>query len=337
MGLVRVFLALSVAACHNAFVLGGFLSGMFAVKLFFAISGFCMALVLNRKYTERNPTRFYIARYLRLWPTYIVVLMLIVVFIQPLPSDQSIPFYAAAFSLFGSEALWWVDPIGRYAGLVGLEQMWSVGIELSFYLVSPLFARSWRATLILFLVAFAAHAWFVMTGGSLKVPFERSQITFFWIYLLGMLAYWAWTILHPYLDRLKIPALAAALVGVAMAGGFAILRGCWPMGYFGNFREDVLIAAFIAYMILLFHITRSNKFDRMIGELSYPIYVVHWPLTHFLITGHRGSALWTVIILALAVAAAVALHVLIERPIDRWRSKPLATPLPSGAKAALIQ
>ena len=53
MGLVRLFLALSVAATHNGFILGGFFSGFFAVELFFAISGFCMALVLNQKYTGR--------------------------------------------------------------------------------------------------------------------------------------------------------------------------------------------------------------------------------------------------------------------------------------------
>ena len=51
MGLVRLFLALSVAAIHNGFILGGFFLGFFAVELFFAISGFCMALVLIRKCT----------------------------------------------------------------------------------------------------------------------------------------------------------------------------------------------------------------------------------------------------------------------------------------------
>lgn len=109
MGLVRVFLALAVVATHNQFQ-SPFLHASFAVNLFFAISGFCMALVLNQKYTERNPARFYIARYLRLWPTYFVVLMLVAIFIQPLPSvgllgGLSTYFYVSTFTLFGNETL----------------------------------------------------------------------------------------------------------------------------------------------------------------------------------------------------------------------------------------
>ena len=242
MGLVRLFLALSVAATHNGFILGGFFSGFFAVELFFAISGFCMALVLNQKYTGKSPVRFYVARYLRLWPTYIFVL-LICALIHPISAvpgsglAANLYFFASTLSLFGNESLWWfmsssdglihvarnTDP--NLAFRTSLPQMWSVGIELSFYLVSPLFVRSWRTIAALMVAAFCLHAAFVLyVPDAANSPFNRSQVTFFWIYLAGMLSYWMWVSVCERLDRVGVPQLLISLIGIAAAGGFAVLR-----------------------------------------------------------------------------------------------------------------
>ena len=341
MGAVRVFLALSVMATHNNFILGGFLSGFFAVKLFFAISGFCMALVLNQKYTEANPIRFYVARYLRLWPTYLVILLLVAIFIHPLhviPGAGPLTnfyFFASTISLFGSETLWWVAPSSdglipvvkntdpTLAMATGLPQMWSVGIELAFYLGSPLFARNWRTVAGLFVAAFAVHAAFVLlVPNAAFSPFNRSAVTFFWIYLAGMLAYWLWVATKERLHRVRIPALLLSVVGIAMAGGFAILRGYQPYQHtFGVFTEDALILLFAAYLVPLFHFTGRIKADRAIGELSYAIYVVHFPITSFLITAHRGSAMWTLVMAGLSLTAAAILNLAVERPMDKWRSR----------------
>jgi peptidoglycan/LPS O-acetylase OafA/YrhL len=74
MGSLRLVLALLVAVSHLAsfthFKDGGWFVGhaMFAVRAFFVLSGFYMALVL----TDRYPTafRFYEARATRLLPLY---------------------------------------------------------------------------------------------------------------------------------------------------------------------------------------------------------------------------------------------------------------------------
>lgn len=161
MGAIRFYLAMTVVLAHSA-VSSPVLDAHFSVLLFFAISGFCMALVLNEKYTEPSPTRFYLARFLRLWPTYIVVALLTWITLRPLGDAThanfwgAVYFYFSSTSLFGHGTLWWfsLPPDGSViamdttirsphaARMTQMQHMWSVGVELAFYAVSPLFARA---------------------------------------------------------------------------------------------------------------------------------------------------------------------------------------------------
>jgi len=63
------FLALLVVGSH----LGAFGGATFAVKAFFIISGFYMALVIDKRYYALPISNFYASRLMRLLPTYWVV------------------------------------------------------------------------------------------------------------------------------------------------------------------------------------------------------------------------------------------------------------------------
>ena len=69
MGLLRIILALLVVGSH----LGAFGGATFAVKAFFIISGFYMALVIDKRYYALPISNFYASRLMRLLPTYWVV------------------------------------------------------------------------------------------------------------------------------------------------------------------------------------------------------------------------------------------------------------------------
>src|SRR5258708_39536128 len=75
MGSLRLCIALSVAFGHFGMPLG-FPTSDIAVKSFFVISGFYMALVLNEKYGPGSYWLFISNRLLRLWPAFFVVLIL---------------------------------------------------------------------------------------------------------------------------------------------------------------------------------------------------------------------------------------------------------------------
>lgn len=77
MGLLRLLLAFAVVIGHSAPIPGLPLLGAgLAVKVFFVVSGFYMALILSEKYEAKPRGRwlFYSNRFLRIFPLYWVVL-----------------------------------------------------------------------------------------------------------------------------------------------------------------------------------------------------------------------------------------------------------------------
>ena len=88
MGILRFLLAACVVAGHSTPIMGlPLLEAGMAVKAFFMISGFYMTLILSGKYRVRNAEGYWLFisnRFLRIYPSYLVVL------------GVSLVFYAAA-------------------------------------------------------------------------------------------------------------------------------------------------------------------------------------------------------------------------------------------------
>ncbi|MBS0235065.1 MAG: acyltransferase [Proteobacteria bacterium] len=334
-------MALSVV-CSHAGINWPIFTGTYAVMLFFAISGYCMALVLNEKYKPRDIFRFYGARFLRLWPTYAFVIGVFFVSLG-LPLEphlngiiSNIYFYVSALGLIGNETLWWLQ--ASHSGhlkfvtdlqpstlvlthVTHMQNMWSVGVELFFYLSAPFYARSPKRILMLLPVVFIMHLafiWFLPPTNPLQL---RSGMAYFWIFLLGMASYWGGRIWPRYLRQLQFQTTAMTCVALALVIALIVLQQ--PYYFNGNhlwLRIDIGILIFCAALIPLFESTRHARFDRSLGELSYPIYVVHWPLLQVfaLRFGPVDASIGCFLILVLTAAA--TLRLLIERPIDRFRA-----------------
>jgi peptidoglycan/LPS O-acetylase OafA/YrhL len=77
----------------------------------------------------------------------------------------------------------------------------------------------------------------------------------------------------------------------------------------------------------LFDFSRCSGWDRALGDLSYPLYLVHWPVVAFaasMIGAIHPGAIGTVVAYPMvAIALAVGLAAVINRyvvdPLDRWR------------------
>ncbi|EPR37113.1 hypothetical protein dsx2_1056 [Desulfovibrio sp. X2] len=67
MGVLRLFLALSVVAGHAQSTVFGYrgIPATYAVNCFFIISGFYMSMILNGKYRDVSPVLFYKALYVK--------------------------------------------------------------------------------------------------------------------------------------------------------------------------------------------------------------------------------------------------------------------------------
>ena len=94
MGLIRLFLALSVVVWHIPGRTFTLLDAQIAVLFFFITSGFYMALTINEVYAPRGGSArpgwrrgFYLSRILRLYPAYLATVI---------PAIQAIPMVIAA-------------------------------------------------------------------------------------------------------------------------------------------------------------------------------------------------------------------------------------------------
>src|SRR6185312_239643 len=84
-GTVRFLLALCVVVTHakGSSIFGMTLfSGLTAVQCFYVISGFLITMVLNERADYAQLSNFYLSRYLRLWPAYIVVALASLVLVR---------------------------------------------------------------------------------------------------------------------------------------------------------------------------------------------------------------------------------------------------------------
>jgi len=84
----------------------------------------------------------------------------------------------------------------------------------------------------------------------------------------------------------------------------------------------------------LFRETKSNKIDMELGELSYPVYLAHYPLIELYNAvfhpepSMAQAAIRSVVILFASLAMAILIRKLVEQPIDairhrRIRARPL--------------
>lgn len=263
MGVLRILLALSVGICHSVPIFDlSLCGGDLAVELFFLISGFYMALILTRKYDRA--VDFFKARAIRLYPIYWITLAISLIFdfadlwLRGRPGPglmmwmQHPPAGMAAFHMiFANLTFFGSFPIN--ADYLFVHQSWTLGVEVLFYLTAPYLLR--RMRLIFPSLAVSLILAHVSFGGM-----ERF-FGFFWpLFLSGALVY-----------HLSQRGLGIKNPAMGVAGWGAIFFQ--PTSWIGCTTFFVIVALSLP---ALFDFTNRNLWDRRLGELSYPAYIMHW-------------------------------------------------------------
>jgi peptidoglycan/LPS O-acetylase OafA/YrhL len=354
MGLLRFYLALAVCLNHLAGALGGseklllIPSSALAVEIFFAISGFYMAMILGVKYQGPQGLRmFYSNRLLRIFPLYLAIIAsFAAVSLMVFLVKGHWVFMSEAIELFRNSGpgmqlfvLWSnltmigqnIMFISQYtpsteafclgcAAVPGsvapwqmliIPQAWSVEVELMFYALAPWFIR-FRTGVLAAMVVILTGLKVIVTPHlagtdywSLRFPgFELP------LFLAGILAYRY----YRRMENVSIKNSASATATIAM---FMYL--C----FINMFESDVLqyitsSIVVIACLPFMFKAFRKSQFDRGIGELSYPMYLVHYLILQMVIYWYKGpqKLLFAV---SMAVVASFVLYRVVCRPIETYR------------------
>ena len=335
MGLLRVFLAMVVLVAH-AGGFGGYspLNGPLAVQAFFIISGFYMGLVLNERY-DRPETNgiFWLNRGLRIYTSYYVILLLYLAIYavgslagqgspldiyasDGLPLSEKLALGLLNLTVIGQELpdflgiagghLAWqahiAGPDGTAGAYLVIPPAWSLSLELCFYALAPFLVRRSAASIAAMIAAslllrlVATSIWQIDEAPFSKgfLPFELA------LFLAGSLAYKAWAAAP---ERFETPPWRALVLLVPLAAcAYPWLAGTTsPFRFFAP--ERLAFLALVCLALPAVHgWSRHSRIDRSIGELSYPVYLVHG-LVMPLIPGAQGDPVRTVLIMAASAAA----------------------------------
>jgi peptidoglycan/LPS O-acetylase OafA/YrhL len=349
MGSLRLFLALSVAFGHFGMPLG-FPTSDIAVQSFYVISGFYMALVLNEKYGPGTYWLFISNRLLRLWPTYIVVLVLSFAVAdnwRPIASLDpfSFAYFIASQILIVGQDLYFflfvhngtlaftIHPVavpGLLYTFAPIPQAWTLGLEIYFYLLAPLFVR--RGPIVIAALIAASLAlrmalqWsFGFSGEPWSYRFFPSEIALF---LTGSLGYYAYASRND-AQRTQVKRLLS-IAAVLLFACLAINR--WDG--IARLASLSLLAAVVVGVPQLFELTRDIAWDKYLGELSYPLYICHF-LFGWILLPETVPGVYLAVFLSLATS--VLLYHLVDRPVDRWRQSRFAKTQRTMTEGRLVQ
>lgn len=311
------------------------LPGVVAVEAFYVISGFLIALVLVEKY-EGHLLLFYSNRMLRIYPIYWACLVLYVVVNVLIVNGWM---YTAA-DLPSTNTLWWTQhhPIGAaesaaiallnvfivgqdivhggfgdprdlyYHHFIYVKVAWTVAVELSFYAIAPFVVRRVWLVAVLLVLSLAAQCWFLARYDMHPMDIQLFPLAL-WCFMAGALSYHGYAKLkalqhQPMLSFYAVGATLVTLALTATYNSFAIPR----LAYLAA------VAICLPGVVLL---GRRNRWDGSLGELSYPLYLIH-PLAAIVILPGAWAefvAIPGVLVLSWLVVRGV------ERPIERFRQR----------------
>ncbi len=316
MGLLRLILALSVVAAHAGPPMGVkfFGNGVMSVESFYMLSGFYMALILETKYRERAGV-FYFNRFIRLFPLYWLLLAVAVLGgfaywavaghpLGPLAawikSENKLHLAWAGFSnlmMVGSD---WAELISnlQQTGKSGVDRLlfippvWSLAIEITFYLGAPLVLRASRLIqLSLFGAALLLRMliWHLHAGQWSDWLYYFAPAT--WVFFMGgVMAWHAYTWLQ---TCSWFGSFGKRLGWVLTATLCALILFYTQLGWL-HFDDPVYFILLGAALPFIFAATRESPVDASLAAWSYPIYLAHWvvisfstPLRHFIAKPHQ--------------------------------------------------
>jgi peptidoglycan/LPS O-acetylase OafA/YrhL len=302
-GILRLLLALSVVAAHSSKEWPNFLQGfggVVSVEAFFVISGFYMQLVLSGTYANRNKA-FWTNRFLRIYPEYWLVLAtsVLVTFFTRNPVFQSIVDLGAPGSLlltgvnlgiFGSDAIMFMQfnngalSIGPYQQsspplyqLLFVPQVWTLSLELCFYLVAPLLARISTKILILLIGLLSVSKYGIGYSFQLEDPWTYRFFIFELLFFVAGMLLYRLTISH---NKFAILMRKVPKHYVYLWIAFIFLLSPQLFNASSGFNKLFVVPLLMVIGILviipsLFEVSKHSLVDKKIGNYSYPIYLSH--------------------------------------------------------------
>jgi peptidoglycan/LPS O-acetylase OafA/YrhL len=350
---MRAICIVMVMASH--FGLGSVVPGGFGVTIFFFISGLLITrqLLAEKRSTRRvDLFRFMMRRQLRLYPALLAMILLGGGLFLALGGQLPLPRLLAALFYYYN----YFDM--TQGGIPGRDSpfnvLWSLAVEEHFYLLFPLlvawfggregrFARMLAAAILLVTLWRCAVAYSCTSGGSLCWGDPQSRTEAGTDTRLDCILYGAWLAtmlgaeqsgrLSRLIQRRAAFLLGLALIVLSLALRNELFRQSLRYTIQGLALLPVVGGVLFAPFLSRARALLSGSFMRLLGRLSYSLYLWHWALAACLLqitfgavepVSPQGKALLlhaAPLLLPLAFGAACLSYYGVERPLLRLRRR----------------
>jgi peptidoglycan/LPS O-acetylase OafA/YrhL len=339
--LLRLFAALEVVYMHTVHHLELWpgppwlfhaLQSLPGVPIFFIVSGF---LVTDSYLRSSTASGYAVKRALRIYPGLIVNIAIMELIVAATggfdPLLDAINYTGFFMAYAATAAMGWAGYFfdAPYISAGAFQHypsgvLWTLTVELTFYLTLPLFLETWRRdrNVGVFYIAIAS-----VLSLFLSLRFYGSPHTFvtfsvgpyFWIFVLGIVARLYWSTVRRVVEGCALPWLAAHFLLLAIS----MWLGESGHIYFENPTTiTVLRAIVLAGTTLSIAFTHPRPALLRGYDVSYGVYLYHmlviYTMIYFEWTGRMRF--WPVV-LAATIALGFLSFVLIERPAIRLRRR----------------
>ncbi len=358
MGLLRLFLALSVVIHHLPQRSFAWLNAGVAVLVFFMISGFYMALIINERYSKMElwHWRFYLSRVYRIFPAYYAVLTFALIWFAIIKSPsvfsenydlgfwRQLGLILPNLLILGQDMFQAIlmtnaydkhnmlsDSVFAFLGLdffqnqfMIIGQAWSLAEELVFYALAPFFVLKRSRVLAILAISLGIRALLQVQSNSFPPIvwgywFFPSTISFFCLGALGYFGYkkiscfsWGKTV------GVMVWGLATILMIYSLLHGGILYEGT----DYDSVKHWMFFISIAICIPFIFLASKDSYFDRLLGEFSYPLYLVHGFVIGILFSRFGlkpGSLAFEALVLLCSVGISALIYIGIDYPVDRHR------------------
>ena len=326
--ILRAIAVISVVLYHYGKTINIFQNGFLGVDLFFFISGFVIPFSLRDKPIKgfkRDIAEFFKRRIIRIMPALIICIFFIGIFLALFIPTAGYSIRVGISSLFGVSNLYLLfsqsDYFANTSRLNAFLHTWSLGIEEQFYFMFAiiyfsLFQKYKHQIKLIFLISGSLFlASFIFSSYSLNNNFDiffYSPLSRAWEFILG----WITFLVYEFTD-IKSNKILACI-------GFLTILISFNLDLSSNYILKIIILFLGFFLIILnkdsfFKEKRNsliiNKLSD-IGDLSYSLYLWHWPILISLIlfTGKEDIYVSLIAILFTLLFSVISFNY-IENPV----------------------
>ena len=323
MGLVRLFLAVCVIATHSAYLFGyPLIDGNTAIEVFYVLSGFLISLVINRVYKSRTRD-FYMNRITKIYPAYIAALLFSLLWFRfvynshhnPFSSFKELDFADATNLLYilvinllllgtdttryttigADDTLNFLDFANSKGSgahnLLFVPQAWTISIELLFYLLAPFLVRNRNKAFLLWILILllVVEKSALSRFNALNIPIQSESISIFQIKFFLIGAFAAIFVKELKINSLKPRNSVLYYIQYTFFFLFVIILG-YQISFSPLLGLFILMAASTFILPKLYSVSLNTRWDKYLGDLSYPCYIFHYPFAKTLDRWLEGNS-----------------------------------------------